>query len=49
MTLTGRVPETEADRVQATLEAIFNPLLTEPIEIGALALFTETERGEPSR
>lgn len=47
MTLTGSVPEAEAERMEGTLEAIFSPLLREPIEIGALALFTEAERGEP--
>jgi putative phosphonate metabolism protein len=47
MTLTGSVPENEADMMEGALEAIFNPLLHEPIKVGALALFAEAERGEP--
>ena len=47
MTLTGRVDEAEAGRVQAAIEEHFGPVLEEPVEIGSLALFVEPERGAP--
>lgn len=43
ITLTGRVPESDAEKMQTVLERLFNPLLEEPLEIGTLALFVEQE------
>ncbi|MCR4267481.1 DUF1045 domain-containing protein [Nitratireductor sp. ZSWI3] len=47
MTLTGRVPQNEAARMERAIEAFFGPLLSEPLEIGSLALFVEPEPGAP--
>ncbi|WP_295809312.1 DUF1045 domain-containing protein [uncultured Nitratireductor sp.] len=47
MTLTGRVPQTEAVRMERAIDAFFGPLLSEPLEIGSLALFVEPEPGAP--
>ncbi|WP_309083496.1 DUF1045 domain-containing protein [Chelativorans sp.] len=47
MTLTGRVPSAEAQRMEAAIESFFGPLLLEPLEIASLALFVEPEGGAP--
>lgn len=47
MTLTGRVPAGEAQRVERAIEVFFGPLLEEPLEIASLALFVEPEPGAP--
>ncbi|MCP4316062.1 MAG: DUF1045 domain-containing protein [Hyphomicrobiales bacterium] len=47
MTLTGPVENRDADRVKQALHGFFDPVLCEPIEVRAVALFTETERGSP--
>jgi putative phosphonate metabolism protein len=47
MTLTGPVPEDEAPRMRAHLEALFEPVLAEPLDFDSLALFIEPKRGEP--
>jgi putative phosphonate metabolism protein len=47
MTLTGRVPATEADRMEAAIRSFFGPLLFKPLEISSLALFAEPEPGAP--
>ena len=45
MTLTGRVEEKDRLRVERMLDAFFEPVLSEPVEIGNLALFVEAEPG----
>lgn len=47
MTLTGKVTEDKAERLQPVLETIFGPLLEEPIEIGGLALFMQPGADQP--
>ena len=47
MTLTGKVPEDKAEKVQSVLETIFNPLLEEPLEIGGFALFAQPGADQP--
>lgn len=47
MTLTGRVPDAEAARMESAIEAFFGPLLLEPLEVGTLAVFAEAEPGAP--
>lgn len=47
MTLTGRVPQSEAARMERAIDAFFGPLLAEPLEITSLALFVEPEPGAP--
>ncbi|MEX0957285.1 MAG: DUF1045 domain-containing protein [Rhizobiaceae bacterium] len=47
MTLTGRVNDAEAHRVERAILEHFGPLLDEPLEIGTLALFVEPEPGAP--
>ena len=47
MTLTGRVDVSEAARARRAIEAHFGPLLDEPVEVGGLALFVESESGAP--
>ncbi|WP_159587020.1 DUF1045 domain-containing protein [Chelativorans xinjiangense] len=47
MTLTGRVPEAEAPRMERAIDAFFGPLLLEPLELSSLALFAEPELGAP--
>lgn len=47
MTLTGRVPAGEADRVRRTLADFFGPVLNEPVDVANLALFIEPEAGAP--
>lgn len=47
MTLTGRVPAAEAQRMERAIDFFFGPLLLEPLEIGSLALFAEPELGAP--
>ena len=41
MTLSGRVPEAESERVHRTLADFFGPILDEPVEVANLALFVE--------
>lgn len=47
MTLTGRVSASEAPRVRAALDDVFQPLLDAPIAVDGLALFVEPEPGAP--
>lgn len=47
MTLTGRVSDAEAGRVEQAILEHFGPLLEEPLEIDTLALFVEPEPGAP--
>ena len=47
MTLTGRVPPGEADRMRRTLAEFLGPILQEPVEVANLALFVEPEPGAP--
>jgi putative phosphonate metabolism protein len=47
MTLTGRVSDVEAPRVEQAILEHFGPLLEEPLEIDTLALFVEPEPGAP--
>jgi putative phosphonate metabolism protein len=47
MTLTGRVEEKDRLRVARMLDAFFEPVLSEPVEINNLALFVEPEPGAP--
>lgn len=47
MTLTGRVEEKDKLRVARMLDAFFEPVLSEPVEIANLALFVEAEPGAP--
>ncbi len=47
MTLTGRVPQNEAARMERAIDGFFGPLLSEPLEIASLALFVEPEPGAP--
>ncbi|PYE90008.1 DUF1045 domain-containing protein [Phyllobacterium leguminum] len=47
MTLTGRVEEKDKLRVARMLDAFFEPVLSEPVEINNLALFVEAEPGAP--
>jgi len=47
MTLTGRVPAAEAERMEQAISDHFGPLLLEPLTIGTLALFIEPEPGAP--
>lgn len=47
MTLTGRVSDQEAHRVEHAIFEHFGPLLDEQLEIDTLALFAEPEAGAP--
>ncbi len=47
MTLTGAVPEDQQAHVRNVLEEFFAPVLSEPVKINNLALFTEAESGVP--
>lgn len=47
MTLTGRVPDAEAARMESAIESFFGPLLLEPLEVGTLAVFAEAEPSAP--
>lgn len=47
MTLTGPVGSADATRVAQALHAFFDPVLSEPVEVRNVALFTEAERGAP--
>jgi hypothetical protein len=47
MTLTGAVPEEKQAHVRTVLEEFFAPVLSEPVKITNLALFTEAESGVP--
>jgi putative phosphonate metabolism protein len=47
MTLTDRVAPDEASRVEQALASFFGPFIDRPLEIGAVALFVEPERGAP--
>ncbi|MEX3007367.1 DUF1045 domain-containing protein [Hoeflea sp. TYP-13] len=49
MTLTGPVNAGDAVRVKRALHAFFDPVLSEPVEVRNIALFTEAERGAPFR
>lgn len=47
MTLTGRIADAQANRVEHAINEHFGPLLDEPLEIDALTLFVEPEPGAP--
>ncbi|WP_173934492.1 DUF1045 domain-containing protein [Chelativorans sp. Marseille-P2723] len=47
MTLSGPVPEQEAERMEAAISSFFGPLLFAPLKIASLALFVEPEPGAP--
>ncbi|MDN5926045.1 MAG: DUF1045 domain-containing protein [Hyphomicrobiales bacterium] len=47
MTLTGPVTEKEAERIEPVLQDILAPLLTLPLIVDAVAVFTEPEAGAP--
>lgn len=47
MTLSGRVFGSEAQRVEAALAEVFEPLLDRPVPVDGLALFVEPEPGAP--
>ena len=47
MTLTGRVDDSDAKRVEQAILQHFGPLIEEPLEIDTLALFVEPEPGAP--
>lgn len=47
MTLTGAVPEAEADQMEAVLKSVFDPLLLAPLMCGHVTLFCEAEKGAP--
>ena len=47
MTLTGRIPAAEAERMQQAIEEFFGPLLLQPLQVSTLALFAEPEAGAP--
>lgn len=47
ITLTGRVHEGEADKMQVVLDRLFNPLLEDVLELGMIGLFVEPEPGAP--
>lgn len=47
MTLTGRLDDADAGRLQRAAEAHFGPLLEEPLDVSSLALFREPEPGAP--
>jgi hypothetical protein len=49
MPLTGPLNADVGRRVEAPLRGLFEPLLTEPLLIGSLALFIEHEPGAPMR
>jgi putative phosphonate metabolism protein len=49
MTLTGPLDEPERGKVKAILERAMAPLLTEPVRVDQLALFTQTHRVAPFR
>lgn len=47
MTLTGRVPEAEAQRMEEAITSLFRPLFDRPLKVDALALVVEPEPGAP--
>lgn len=47
MTLTGAVPAEQQAHVRNVLDVFFAPVLSEPVKINNLALFTEAESGAP--
>ncbi|MCY6382033.1 DUF1045 domain-containing protein [Hoeflea prorocentri] len=47
MTLTGPVGSADAPRIEQALHAFFDPVLSEPVEVRNIALFTEAETGAP--
>lgn len=47
MTLTGAVPEKEADRMEDILNSLFDPLLQDQLMCDHLTLFCEAEKGAP--
>ena len=49
MTLTGRVPDKDLERVEALLRARFASFLGRPLRVDGLALFVEPEPGAPFR
>ncbi|MEM9105304.1 MAG: DUF1045 domain-containing protein [Pseudomonadota bacterium] len=49
MTLTGPVDDEDEARVRKALHDFFDPVLSEPVEVRNIALFTETDRDGPFR
>ncbi|HUC68378.1 MAG TPA: DUF1045 domain-containing protein, partial [Stellaceae bacterium] len=49
VTVTGAIDPTLADRLTPALETLFAPVLTLPLAITELALFTEPAPGAPFR
>ncbi|TCT37622.1 uncharacterized protein DUF1045 [Martelella mediterranea] len=47
LTLTGKLPPQDADRIERLVREFFGPVLLEPVEVGSLALFVEEEPGAP--
>lgn len=47
MTLTGAVPDAEADQMEDILKALFDPLLRSQLMCDHLTLFCEVEKGAP--
>lgn len=47
MTLTGAVPENEADEIEDILKALFDPLLQPTMKCDHLTLFKEAEKAAP--
>ncbi|TPW26617.1 DUF1045 domain-containing protein [Pararhizobium mangrovi] len=47
MTLTGAVEPSEREAVRTALDAVFEPVLREPMAIDTIALFVETTPGAP--
>lgn len=47
MTLTGRVAPAESDSVETALRRLFETRLAEPLTLGSLALFVESEADAP--
>ena len=47
MTLTGRVPDHDLQRVRAAIEEVFAATLERPTTVDGLALFVEPDPGAP--
>jgi putative phosphonate metabolism protein len=47
MTLSGRVDETEAPRLEAAIRETFSAFIDQPLDIAAIALLVEPEPGAP--
>jgi len=47
LTLTGKLPPQDADRIERLVREFFGPVLLEPVEVSSIALFVEEEPGAP--